>query len=167
MKRLRISESVNRYSAMGVTVEEATVADVEPIGQLLKQLFAIEADFTFEPTKARKGLELLLEEAGACVLTAKQSGQVIGMCTAQKVISTAEGGYSVWVEDLVVDHAHRGKGVGRQLLDAVCDWAWRQGAKRMQLLADDENEPAKAFYRKNGWRRTRLTVLRSTADNHS
>lgn len=149
---------------MNMTVEEATTADLDALCLLLQQLFAIEADFSFEPTRVRRGLELLLEQESACVLTARYNGQVIGMCTAQKVISTSEGGYSVWVEDLVVEHVYRGHGVGRQLLNGITAWARRQGARRMQLLADDENRLATTFYRRNGWRRTQLTALRSGAD---
>jgi hypothetical protein len=32
--------------------------------------------------------------------------------------------------------------------------------KRLQLLADAENEPALAFYGKSGWKRTQLICLR-------
>lgn len=156
---------MNPYSATIVTVEEATAADLDVLCQLLQQLFAIEADFTFDQAKARLGLELLLKEEGACVLTARLKGQVVGMCTAQRVISTAEGSYSIWVEDVVVDQAHRGKGIGRQLLDSISAWAQQQGARRLQLLADDENEMANAFYLRNGWQRTQLIPLRTTADS--
>ena len=164
MSRLQISVSVNRSSTTNATVETAAAADLDALCLLLRQLFAIEADFSFEPARARRGLELLLDEEGALLLVARNSGQVIGMCSAQKVISTAEGGYSVWVEDLVVDQAHRGKGIGRLLLDGISNWAQRQGAGRMQLLADNENDLANAFYCRNGWQRTQLTALRSAGE---
>ena len=76
------------------------------------------------------------------------------MCTGQLVISTAEGGPAVLVEDMVVDPAHRRRGVGRSLMTAMARWAAEQGATRLQLLADKNNPPALAFYERVGWQPT-------------
>lgn len=145
---------------MNVTIEPAGYADLDSLSHLLQQLFAIEADFHFDPTKVQLGLDRILSEERACVLVARKDKKVIGMCSAQLVISTAEGAYSAWVEDVVVDRAHRGKGIGRQLLDGITSWAQGQGAARLQLLADIENKPAIKFYRGNGWHQTQLLALR-------
>jgi GNAT superfamily N-acetyltransferase len=82
------------------------------------------------------------------------------MVTAQLVVSTAEGARSALVEDLVVDAAERGRGVGASLLGAIEAWARARGATRLQLLADRENAPALAFYARMGWTGTRLVCLR-------
>jgi GNAT superfamily N-acetyltransferase len=82
------------------------------------------------------------------------------MVTAQLVVSTAEGGPSALVEDMVVDGAERGAGLGRSLLEAVEEWSRRRGATRLQLLADRENTPALRFYERLGWSGTRLVCLR-------
>jgi GNAT superfamily N-acetyltransferase len=76
------------------------------------------------------------------------------------VVSTAEGGLSALVEDLVVDEPERGKGVGRALLTGIEGWAFSRGATRLQLLADRGNAPALAFYAREGWSSTRLVCLR-------
>ena len=94
------------------------------------------------------------------VLVAELDRAVIGMVTAQLVVSTAEGGRSALVEDLVVDASERGTGAGRALLAAVEGWARRSGATRLQLLADRENAPALRFYGRMGWSGTRLVCLR-------
>ncbi len=94
------------------------------------------------------------------MLVAERAGAVIGMVTAQLVVSTAEGGASAWVEDMVVAAPERGRGVGRRLLEAIEAWATARGASRLQLLADRENAPALAFYARLGWSPTRLVCLR-------
>ena len=76
------------------------------------------------------------------------------------MISTAEGAYSAWVEDVVVERAHQGQGLGRRLLDGIAAWALKRGATRLQLLADSENRPAQEFYSLLGWSRTQLIALR-------
>ncbi len=103
----------------------------------------------------------MLEEPGRrAVLVAERAGRVVGMVTAQLVVSTAEGAPSALVEDMVVDAPWRGLGAGRALLEAIEAWALERGATRLQLLADRENAPALAFYGRMGWAGTRLVCLR-------
>jgi GNAT superfamily N-acetyltransferase len=82
------------------------------------------------------------------------------MCTAQSLVSTAEGAMVALVEDLVVDVRYRGMGIGLKLMSAVESWARKHGMPRMQLLADRTNFSALDFYDKLGWCPTRLICLR-------
>ena len=97
-----------------------------------------------------------------CVKVGEVDGGVVAMCTAQILVSTAEGAFSVMVEDMVVAEDMRGQGIGAALLATVEAWARQRGATRLQLLADRENLPALAFYRKHGWHPTQLICLRKT-----
>ena len=141
-------------------VRPAQVEEVDHLVHLLGLLFTIEEDFSVDVEKQRNGLRLLVEGDRACVLVAEQDGQVIGMCTGQIVISTAEGGPSVLVEDVVVEPEYRGQGVGRALMAALTEWAKNQGSTRMQLLADKNNPPGLVFYNRLGWTSTALVCLR-------
>ena len=141
-------------------VRPADPADLEELVLLLGQLFALETDFDYNPAKQRRGLQLLMANPGALVLVAERQGRVVGMCTGQLLVSTAEGGCSVLVEDVVVLPAWQGQGIGSALLAALGDWAQDQGATRLQLLADRANTPAFAFYRHLGRQTTELVCLR-------
>lgn len=145
-----------------IKIRNAVHSDIEALVDLLRDLFSIEADFTFDADKHSRGLNLLLDgcRKHKCVKVAETSNQVIGMCTAQILISTAEGGVVAIVEDLVVKKGWRGKGVGRMLLEGVESWSYARKLKRLQLLADQKNEPALDFYRKHGWNSTQLICLR-------
>ena len=142
------------------SLRKARHEDVEQLVKLLRLLFTIEQDFSFDAGKQQQGLVMLLHSDRGCILVAEAAGKVIGMCTGQLVISTAEGGPAVWVEDMVVDPAHRGSGVGRSLMQAMIAWAEEQGATRLQLLADKHNPQALAFYQRIGWQTTALICLR-------
>jgi GNAT superfamily N-acetyltransferase len=145
---------------MEVRIRPATSSDLPILVRLLDDLFSIEADFTPNPDAQRDGLALMLADPRhRRVLVAERGGAVVGMVTGQLLVSTAEGGYSVLVEDMVVERAVRGHGIGRRLLDALEGWAVEQGATRLQLLADRENAPALAFYDRAGWRSTQLVCM--------
>ncbi len=146
---------------MPISIRSATSADLDVLVALLADLFSIEADFRPDAERQRRGLALLLESpAQRLVLVAERRGEVVGMVTVQLVVSTAEGGLSGLVEDMVVASGERGRGIGRRILDGAEAWARERGATRLQLLADRENEPALGFYERMGWRGTRLVCLR-------
>lgn len=148
-------------SLHGLRIREAGLSDVEAMVGLLRALFALEPDFTFNEAKQRRGLvQLLCQAEGKCALVAEAGGRVIGMCTVQRVISTAEGAAVGWVEDVVVDAEYRGQGVGKWLLMTLEQWATAQGLKRLQLLADRENRAALEFYKAQGWNTVRMVPLR-------
>jgi GNAT superfamily N-acetyltransferase len=148
-------------SDSGFAVRAARREDLDALVRLLGVLFSIESDFQPDPERQRLGLGLLLGDPWRCaVLVAEREGAIVGMVTVQLVVSTAEGAFSALVEDMIVDAAERGRGVGGALLRAGEAWAATRGARRLQLLADRENGPALGFYERMGWRPTALVCWR-------
>ena len=143
-----------------VLIRQAVLQDLDDCLVLLRILFTLEADFSFDTSRQRRGLQLLLDRRNAAVLVAESRNRVIGMCTGQIVISTAEGGPSVLVEDMVVLPNQRGRGVGRSLMQAMITWAGERNCTRLQLLADRNNRPALEFYRQLNWQQTDMICLR-------
>ncbi len=139
------------------SLRKAVPKDVPALINLLKILFSIEADFSFNEVKQRQGLELMLEDPEQrCIMVAECEGQIIGMCTAQLLITTAEGGKAALIEDMVVHQDYRKQGIGRSLLAQIEVWAYQHGAKRLELLADLENSPALEYYKRLHWKQTQL-----------
>jgi len=152
----------------GIQIRRAVEADVDGMSALLKSLFSIEADFSFDASKQERGLKSLIAQdaSKACALVAVDAtGKVVGMVTMQLVISTAEGAPSGWIEDMVVDASLRRQGLGRKLLQAIVEWGASQGATRFLLLADKNNVSALEYYKQMGWAGTSLICLRSFARN--
>lgn len=143
-----------------VVVRQAGAGDLEALSGLLQVLFALERDFVFDDAKARRGLSLLLDREDALLLAAEADREVVGMCSVQTLISTAEGGPVGLVEDLVVAEARRGRGIGRMLLSEAENWAASRGLSRLQLLTDSGNRPTLDFYDRLGWSGTHLVVRR-------
>ena len=145
---------------VSATIRPAQFADIDELVDLLGVLFAIEEDFDFDVARQRRGLAMILDHDRAVILVAEVEGRVIGMCSGQLTISTAEGGVALLVEDVVVAEAWRGQGVARKLMKALGQWARARKVERLQLLADRNNEVALRFYDKLGWQNTELICLR-------
>lgn len=143
-------------------IRPAQTKDLPALIHLLQELFSIEEDFTFDAEKQAVGLTLLLGSETARILVAENNKKVVGMATAQLVVSTAEGGTAMVVEDVVVVKNMRQKGVATDLLTHLIDWGRDKGATRLQLLADKNNNPALEFYQKKGFTTTQLICLRKT-----
>ena len=145
-----------------ITIRTAKPSDIAQLVELLKELFTIEADFDFDQEKQACGLNLLLNSEKDCILVAELPGdnKVLGMCTVQTLISTAEGGTVGLLEDLIIAASFRHQGIGTKLLAEAVNWAECRGLKRLQLLADKNNLSALNFYQKQGWESTQLVCLR-------
>ncbi len=147
---------------MSFNITCASNADIPALAELLSLLFTLEQDMRPDLEKQKRGLGLLLQETQrARVLVARDdSRRAVGMVSGQLVVSTAEGGLSVWVEDLIIAADFRGLGIGRALLDNLLQWAKAQGASRAQLLADNDNQPAWDFYERLGWQNMHMGAKR-------
>jgi GNAT superfamily N-acetyltransferase len=151
---------------MTIEIEPANHADIPGLIALLGVLFSIEQDFRPDAEKQHRGLALLLNQPGrGQIFVAREPERgIVGMVSAQLVISTAAGAASAWIEDVVVIEDCRGTGLGRRLLEAATAWASSRGAKRVQLLVDADNHPALGFYRHLDWEPTRLLAWRKFTD---
>jgi GNAT superfamily N-acetyltransferase len=126
--------------------------DVEALTRLLGELFRQEAEFNPEPRRQRRALRALLARGDeALVLVAERGPDAVGMVTLQALISTATGGSSAWLEDMVVTAAERGRGTGSALMKAAMTEARRRRWTRISLLTDADNSRAHKFYRKHAF----------------
>lgn len=82
----------------------------------------------------------------------RASGQIRAVA-GLSVQTTFDHGKHVWVHDLVVDEAHRGRGVGSRLLDWVADWADERECSCVELASGLWRDRAHDFYEANGMER--------------
>ena len=142
-----------------VVIRKAVLADIDAMADLMELLFVAESGFAYDKFRQCQGLSLLLSSDNYCLIAAELNRSIIGMCTAQLMVSTAAGGVKALIEDLVVAEAYQGCGIGQRLLAEILQWAESRGAKRMDLLADCRNSRALTFYEGLGWRKTNLVCL--------
>ncbi|HTW97800.1 MAG TPA: GNAT family N-acetyltransferase [Acidimicrobiales bacterium] len=78
------------------------------------------------------------------------AGQVVGCALWFLNFSTWCGVHGVYLEDLYVQPAHRGTGLGRALLAELADECQRRGYARLEWAVLDWNDAAIGFYRSIG-----------------
>ena len=76
--------------------------------------------------------------------------EVVGMAVWFVSYSTWRGRHGIWLEDLFVHPAHRGRGLGRALLGALAEQCRTRGWSRLEWAVLDWNAPAHGFYRSIG-----------------
>jgi ribosomal protein S18 acetylase RimI-like enzyme len=84
------------------------------------------------------------------VLIAELDGAFAGLCLTFPSFSTWRGQPGIFVQDLYVDEACRGRRIGEALLRAVARRGKARGAGYLRLSVDIENKKAEAFYERLG-----------------
>ncbi|MFC7473827.1 GNAT family N-acetyltransferase [Dankookia sp. GCM10030260] len=127
------------------------LADYE---KLLHEVRATEADFQ---------RLLFAEPRRAEALIAEAAGDPVGFALWYYSVSTFDGRPKLYVEDVFVQPAARGRGIGRAIFADLARRALAQGCLRMEWSVLDWNAPSIAFYRsigalpREGWTLQRLS----------
>jgi GNAT superfamily N-acetyltransferase len=80
---------------------------------------------------------------------AELAGKPVGMALCYTRYSTWKGPV-LYLEDLIVQEAHRGRGAGKQLFQTCLDHAAEHGFSRLSWQVLEWNEAAMDFYRQYG-----------------
>jgi GNAT superfamily N-acetyltransferase len=79
-------------------------------------------------------------------LLAEQDGQLIGFAHLIMHPTTWASSPSCYLEDLYITRSSRGRGVGRQLIEAVYRYADESGAAKVYWLTQEYNAAARSLY---------------------
>lgn len=143
----------------------ATRADVAKILEFIKEL--AEYEHMSDQVVADEALleEWLFDKEKAEVIFAMEGDTEVGFALYFHNFSTFLGRAGVYLEDLFVKPAYRGKGYGKGLLSQLARIAVKRGCGRLEWSCLDWNKPSIDFYRAMGavpmdeW-----TVYRVTGD---
>jgi len=134
-----------------VRIESATPEDVPVIWALIKELAEFERlEDQFIATEAALQAQLFGERPSAEVLMARLGGESVGFALFFHSFSTFRAQPGIYLEDLFVRPAHRGRGYGKALLSAVARIAVERGCGRFEWSVLDWNQRAIDFYKSLG-----------------
>lgn len=92
----------------------------------------------------------LFEEKQAEAIIGELEGEAVGFALYFHNFSTFRGQRGLYVEDIFVDEAYRGRGYGRRMLSHLAAIAAKRRCRRMEWIVLDWNAPSIAFYRSLG-----------------
>ncbi|MBV8174664.1 MAG: GNAT family N-acetyltransferase [Verrucomicrobia bacterium] len=108
-----------------------------------------------------RGLRLILEQPSrGRIFVLRSASKIIGMINLLFTISTAEGGFVILLEDLIVTREFRRQGIGSELLKYGMEYAKQKGFLRITLLTDRISEGSLAFFEKHGFQRSDMVPMR-------
>lgn len=144
-----------------IVIEPATEADLDELSGLLGELFAQESDFRPDKEKQLRGLRLIFEQPSrGRVFVLRRDGTIVGMINLLFTISTAEGGFVILLEDLVIHKEFQSHGYGTKLLQHAIDFAKQKNFLRITLLTDRPENVAQEFFRRHGFRESSMIPMR-------
>lgn len=142
-----------------VVVEPVTEVDgslVEAMARLVPQLS------TSAPPDAGE-LERVVSSSATTLFVARDgTGTIVGSLTLALFLLPT--GLRAWVEDVVVDEAHRGCGAGAALVRAAIRAAASAGARTVDLTSRPERQAANRLYLRLGFEQRHTNVYRYTAE---
>ena len=148
-------------------VEPATIEDLNDLTNLVMDLLSMEEDFIVNREKQRQGLKLILEQPNrGRIFVVRNEHKLIGMVNLLFTISTAEGGFVVLMEDVILLPEHRGQGYGGMLLSYVIDFARKKDFKRITLLTDKINAESQRFFTRHGFHHSHMIPMRWIASEN-
>ena len=144
-----------------VVIEPATFEDLDELSVLLGELFSEESDFRPDKAKQLRGLRLIFEQPNrGRVFVLRQDRTIVGMINLLFTISTAEGGFVMVLEDLVIHKGFQGKGYGSKLLDYAINFAKQKNFLRITLLTDRPELRSQNFFKRHGFFESSMLPMR-------
>src|SRR5438132_12293461 len=144
-----------------VVIEPASEADLDELSELLRELFAQESDFRPDKDKQLRGLRLIFEQPSrGRVFVLRREGTIVGMINLLFTISTAEGGFVILLEDLVIHKQYQSHGYGTKLLQHAIEFARKKNFLLITLLTDRQENQAQEFFRRHGFHESSMIPMR-------
>ena len=170
-----LSQNTQSVPRAHPTVRRATPADLALIGRLGALL--IEEHYDFDPQRFLASrpetpagyasfISTQLEDPDKAVLVADNNGGVIGYAYAaiEGYDYMALRGPAGVLHDVIVAPEHRGRGVGRLLINTTLEFFRSRGVPRVVLSTAERNEAAQRLFESMGFRRTMIEMTRELDD---
>jgi ribosomal protein S18 acetylase RimI-like enzyme len=150
---------VRRFSLSAVTVRIA--AATEPNTELVRAMAALMPQLNpalVGPTQSE--LIALLGDPATTLIVAIDDETIVAAATV--VVYTTPAWVKARIEDVVVDEAARGRGIGEALINECLNVARKRGASVVELQSARRREAANRLYPRMGFEKRESNVYRMT-----
>lgn len=133
---------------MSLVIRSANPADAELIFRFVRELADYERlSHEVEATEATIGAALFAAQPRVFADIAEWRGEPAGLALWFYSFSTFRGRHGIYLEDLFVRPALRGRGIGKALLTGLARRCAAEGLARLEWAVLNWNEPSIGFYR--------------------
>lgn len=137
----------------GEVIRRVRESDVAAVVGLVHELAEYErTPLEYRLTRSRLRRALLGAEPALFGHVAQARDTVVGCALWRPDFCAGDGSSGIYLQDLYVQPAHRGRGLGRGLLAALAAESCRRGLVRLEWSVLDWNVIAQGFYRSVGAR---------------
>jgi ribosomal protein S18 acetylase RimI-like enzyme len=144
---------------MGVEVNECLEVTDEVVAAFERLIPQLSSS---NPPPPRAELEAIVSSPATVLFLARADGAIVGSLTL--ALFRIPTGMRAWIEDVVVDEAARGEGVGEALNRAALARAADEGARTVDLTSRPSREAANRLYRRIGFEQRDTNVYRYTSE---
>ena len=136
---------------VGVAIRDAVPGDEGLVEHFVRQLAVYEKmEHLATGTPEMFARALFSTPPRVFAMIVEDAGTPIGLALYYFNFSTFMAQPGLYLEDIFVDDAHRGRGIGRAIFRVLAARALDQGCARMEWSVLDWNAPSIAFYRALG-----------------
>jgi len=136
---------------MNPELRPATEADLPALAGLIRELAVFEKlEHLMVATPEDLGRHLFGPRAAAEAVVAELDGRVVAFALFFGNFSTFLGKPGLYLEDLYIRPAYRGRGYGRNIMQRLAQIAVERGCGRFEWWVLDWNHPDIEFYRSLG-----------------
>ena len=101
----------------------------------------------------KQDMERVMAEYRECgMFLARERGRIVGVINVYRIPQIRKGEHCAEVEEVYVIPEFRGKGVAKQLMDAVVKWTKSNRVRSVRLESGRRLKRAHAFYEKCGFK---------------
>lgn len=161
---------------MAVTVRRATIEDAPAVADFAQKLALQHVGY--DPQRFVQIADSLQMTAfygsqtkvdDAAVIVAEIGEKIVGFAYLQfeaknyaDLLKSA-----VWIHDIYIDEAARGHEAGKSLIESSKRLAREMGATKLMLSAAVQNEEAKGFFARQGFKETMVEMMLSLTERES
>lgn len=132
------------------SVREATVEDFDAVAGLYRQLQP--GDPAVTDGSDRQVFAKICTSSDLRLFVLDSEGTITATAYLNVIpnLTRAASPYAV-IENVVVDEAHRGQGLGKRIMEHALTCAWEDGCYKVMLMTGSKRESTHAFYRACGF----------------
>jgi ribosomal protein S18 acetylase RimI-like enzyme len=145
----RVAVTGRPWGKGGVRIRGAVLEDERMLADLDRATWAPDNAVSPRPHEGAAFFDLV--HPPGQFLVAERAGRVVGFIRLVQPVPLPSGDHVRQIQGFAVDPAERGQGIGRLLLDAACEEARRQGARRITLRVLSVNTQARRLYEAAGF----------------